>query len=52
MNSFMATGGDGFSVFTEGAGTVGGALDVDAMLDYLQAHPVVHPPATVRVKRL
>ena len=52
MNSFMATGGDGFSVFAEGTETVGGALDVDAMLDYLRVHPVVQPPATVRVRRL
>jgi 5'-nucleotidase len=30
MNNFLADGGDGFTVFKEGTGALGGALDLDA----------------------
>lgn len=30
-NSFLATGGDGFSVFNQGTDQVGGAVDIDAL---------------------
>jgi 5'-nucleotidase len=32
MNNFLATGGDGFTVFKEGAGDLGGAQDIDALV--------------------
>jgi 5'-nucleotidase len=35
MNNFLATGGDGFTVFTEGTNALGGAVDLDAFVDYL-----------------
>jgi 5'-nucleotidase len=35
MNNFLATGGDGFIVFKEGTGDLGGAVDLDAFVAYL-----------------
>ncbi|HEX4908722.1 MAG TPA: 5'-nucleotidase C-terminal domain-containing protein, partial [Actinomycetes bacterium] len=32
MNSFLAAGGDGFTVFNEGADALGGAQDIDALV--------------------
>lgn len=52
MNSFLATGGDGFTVFGEGADALGGALDVDALEAYLAANPGLAPPATNRITRI
>lgn len=37
MNSFLATGGDGFTVFNSGTETLGGAQDIDAFVAYLGA---------------
>jgi 5'-nucleotidase len=37
MNNFLATGGDGFTVFNEGANPLGGAVDLDAFVAYFQA---------------
>jgi len=37
MNNFLAGGGDGFTVFTEGTNALGGAQDIDAFAAYLQA---------------
>ncbi|HEY2983463.1 MAG TPA: 5'-nucleotidase C-terminal domain-containing protein [Jatrophihabitantaceae bacterium] len=34
MNNFIATGGDGFTVFNEGTNALGGAQDIDAFKDY------------------
>ena len=31
MNNFLATGGDGFTVFNEGTDALGGAQDIDAL---------------------
>jgi 5'-nucleotidase len=36
MNNFLATGGDGFTVFNEGTGALGGAQDIDAFVDYFE----------------
>jgi 5'-nucleotidase len=38
MNSFLATGGDGFSVFNEGTNVLGGDVDIDALVDYFEAN--------------
>src|SRR4051794_36560507 len=35
MNNFLATGGDGFTVFNEGTTPLGGAVDLDSFKDYL-----------------
>jgi 5'-nucleotidase len=37
MNNFLATGGDGFTVFNEGTNSLGGAQDIDALAAYLSA---------------
>ena len=37
MNNFLATGGDGFTVFNEGTNSLGGAQDIDAWVDYFQS---------------
>ena len=38
MNNFIATGGDGFTVFNEGTDALGGAQDIDALKDYFAAN--------------
>lgn len=52
MNSFLATGGDAFSVFNRGTDVVGGDLDVDALTDYLTKNPGLTPPPTDRIRVL
>jgi 5'-nucleotidase len=34
MNSFLAFGGDGFTVFNQGTDALGGDVDIDALVDY------------------
>ena len=34
MNNFLASGGDGFTVFNEGTNALGGAQDIDAWVSY------------------
>ena len=36
VNSFLATGGDGFGVFAEGTERVGGPPDLEALVEYLR----------------
>lgn len=46
-NNFIADGGDGFSEFKKGKEKVTGMSDIDALLNYLKAHPnlpAVHEP--------
>lgn len=43
-NSFLADGGDGFTVFTEGTNRAGGGEDLVAFTDYLGANRPVAPP--------
>jgi 5'-nucleotidase len=38
-NNFMATGGDNYTVFTEGKNQVGGPIDLDALIEYVTALP-------------
>jgi 5'-nucleotidase len=51
MNNFLATGGDGFTVFNEGTDALGGAQDIDALAAYLtaQGSAGVPVPATGRI---
>ena len=49
MNNFLATGGDGFSVFNQGTDSLGGAQDIDAFVDaFAAAEPagIAVPPLT------
>jgi len=50
MNSFLATGGDAFSVFNRGTDVLGGDLDVDALTEYLAKNPGLMPPTTDRIR--
>ena len=43
-NSFLADGGDSFSVFTEGTNRSGGGDDLVALIEYLGANSPVAPP--------
>jgi 5'-nucleotidase len=52
MNSFLAGGGDSFTVFREGRDTVTGGLDLDAMEAWIKAVPVRELPALGRVRDL
>jgi 5'-nucleotidase len=52
VNSFMASGGDGYSVFNEGTERVTGIMDVDALEAYVQAQPELQVPASGRIARL
>ena len=53
VNSFLATGGDGFLVLNEGTDRLGGALDLDAVEDYFAANPGgVAPGPQDRITRL
>ena len=49
MNSFLATGGDNFTVFNQGTDTLGGDQDVDALEAYIKANSPLAPPATNRI---
>ena len=54
VNSFMASGGDGFTVLLEGRDKVVGMIDVDASEAYFAKHsPMVAPSAgRIRADRL
>lgn len=52
MNSFLAGGGDGFTVFTEGEETTGGPLDVVALENHLRAAPRRARPPDGRIERV
>jgi 5'-nucleotidase len=47
-NNFLASGGDGFSVFTQGTDTFDAGLDLDALEAYLATNPSA--PAVGRVR--
>ncbi|MDC0674941.1 bifunctional metallophosphatase/5'-nucleotidase [Nannocystis radixulma] len=49
---YLADGGDGFTVFTDGIDRVGGVTDMQALKDYFAAHSPVSPPALDRVTAL
>jgi 5'-nucleotidase len=49
VNSFLADGGDGFTVLTQGTDRVGGGVDLDAFTNYLTANSPVTGPAPTRV---
>ena len=50
MNSFLAAGGDSFTVFTQGTDSVTGPVDLDAMEEWLRAVPVRALPPEGRVR--
>ena len=52
MNSFLASGGDGFWQFNQAPTVAGGELDVDALSEYLRQNSGLKPPQTDRIKML
>jgi 5'-nucleotidase len=52
MNSFLADGGDGFTVFREGTDQLGGEIDIDALVNYFIANSPVAPGPQDRITRL
>ena len=51
INTFMHSGGDGFSRFGDGRDAVTGVIDVDASVAYFGAHPALQEPASGRIVR-
>jgi 5'-nucleotidase len=52
-NSFIAAGGDAFTVFTEGTNRYAGPLDLEALVNYLSLEtPYSPPPLGERITRL
>ena len=49
VNSFLADGGDGFSVLTRATNEVVGGPDLDALVSYFGANRPTAPPATDRI---
>jgi 5'-nucleotidase len=52
VNSFLATGGDGFTVFNEGTDRLGGQQDIDALTDYFANSSPVSAPLPNRITAL
>ncbi|MGQ8111305.1 5'-nucleotidase C-terminal domain-containing protein, partial [Acinetobacter baumannii] len=53
VNSFLADGGDNFTVLKEGQNRVGGGQDIDALENYVAQNSKDSPliiPATTRIK--
>jgi 5'-nucleotidase len=52
VNSFVAGGGDSFSVFKQGRDPRTGVMDVDALEAYVRANPALAPGPLDRITRL
>jgi 5'-nucleotidase len=52
MNNFLASGGDGFTVFNEGTDPLGGEIELDALVKYFTQHSPVAPGPANRVTRI
>lgn len=52
INSFLAEGGDGFTVFKEGTDPHVSSYDVDALDAYFRANSPLSPPAPQRIHRI
>lgn len=50
VNSFLADGGDNFTVLKEGQNRVGGGQDIDALESYVAKNSPLTIPATTRIK--
>ncbi len=49
VNSFLADGGDNFTVLTQGTDRLGGAVDLDALVDYFDGNSPVPPGPQNRI---
>jgi 5'-nucleotidase len=52
MNNFLASGGDGFTVFHEGTDPLGGEIDLDALVNYFMHNSPVGPGPQNRITRV
>jgi 5'-nucleotidase len=52
VNSFIADGGDGFSVLVGGTDRLGGDIDLDAMVEYFAANSPVAPGPQNRITQI
>jgi 5'-nucleotidase len=52
VNTFLASGGDGFRVLAEGTERRGGMVDMDALELWLKSHSPRTPPETNRITRV
>jgi 5'-nucleotidase len=52
MGSFLASGGDNFTIFREGTDQTGGVQDVDALEAYIAGAPSLAPPAADRIRNV
>jgi len=55
VNSYLAAGGDGFTVLRDAGDRVGGPLDVDALADFLRRESAggpIRPDPTPRIRRM
>ena len=52
VNSFLADGGDNFTVLREGTDRLGGAVDTDAFEAYFRTHSPVQPGPQNRITRV
>jgi 5'-nucleotidase len=52
VNNFLAVGGDGFTVFTQGTAPQTGIYDIDALHAYFRANSPVGPTAADRIVRI
>ena len=52
VNSFLADGGDGFTVLIGGTNRLGGDVDLDALEDYFVANSPIAPPAPGRITQI
>lgn len=50
VNSFIADGGDNFTVLSKGTNRVGGGQDIDALEKYINQNSPVQAPETNRIK--
>ena len=50
MNSFLATGGDNFTIFKEGKDPAGGPLDLDALEAWIAESSPLTPPTPDRIR--
>ncbi|WP_047198245.1 bifunctional metallophosphatase/5'-nucleotidase [Caldimonas brevitalea] len=51
VNSFLADGGDGFTVLKSGTDRLGGAQDIDTLLDFFSKHSPVAPTTEARITK-
>jgi len=51
VNSFLADGGDGFTILREGTDRLVGGRDIDAFVTYLTANNPIAPPRANRITK-